>query len=48
MAADLGLKRHWYHGGKHPHYDIPVKRFNEIATRCTVISQREILGIIHV
>jgi hypothetical protein len=47
MAADLGIGRHWYHAGKHPHYDIPVRRYKEIAERCTVVSSREIWKIVH-
>ena len=46
MAEDLGLKRHWYHAGKHPHYDIPVKRQEEIMAKCEVVDTRELLGII--
>lgn len=46
MAADLGIKSHWFHADKrHPHYDIPLKRFAEIQARCTVVSQRDILRI---
>lgn len=47
MAFDLGIGRHWYHAGKHPHYDIPVRRYEEIAQRCTVVSSREIWKIVH-
>lgn len=46
MAADLGLKRGWYHGGQAPHYDIPKRRIAEITARCTIVSQREIFRII--
>lgn len=46
MAADLDLARHWYHGGRHPHYDIPVKRQAEIEARCVVVSSREIIETI--
>jgi len=46
MAAELGIKRHWFHAGaKYPHYDIPKLRINEIRSRCTVVSSREILAI---
>lgn len=43
MAADLGLKRHWFHPGRHPHYDIPVRRSKEIMARCTIVSTRRLL-----
>lgn len=47
MAADLGLKRCWYHSGaSYPHYDIPKLRVSEIQARCTVVSPRDILTIV--
>lgn len=46
MARELGIGRHWYHGGKFPHYDVPKSRVAEIQTRCTVVRSREILQII--
>ena len=46
MAADLGIKRCWFHGGsKYPHYDIPKRRIAEIKALCIVVSSREILAI---
>jgi hypothetical protein len=46
MAADLGVKRCWYHSkSKYPHYDIPKRRIAEIQARCTVIEPRQILAI---
>lgn len=47
MASDLGIKQCWYHGGKKPHYDIPVTRQAEITARCTVVAPREILQTIN-
>jgi hypothetical protein len=47
MARDLGIHRGWFHGGKHPHYDIPKKREAEIKARCRVVSSRDILAIIY-
>lgn len=46
MAEILGIKRCWFHAGKHPHYDIPKKRVLEIQSKCEVITPREILDII--
>jgi hypothetical protein len=47
MAADLGIKRCWFHkGSKYPHYDIPKLRIAEIQAKCEVIDPRELLGII--
>lgn len=46
MANDLEIKRCWYHGGKKPHYDIPKKRIEEIKSKSTVVTKRDILKII--
>ena len=46
MAVDLNIGRHWYHGGKRPHYDIPKKRIDEIANMAEQISPRNLLTII--
>ena len=43
MAEDLGIKRCWFHKN---HYDIPKRRINEIASKATKVSPREILAII--
>ena len=43
MAEDLGLKRYWFHKD---HYDIPVRRIEEITGKCQVISPKDILRII--
>lgn len=45
MAENLGIKRCWYHGGKHPHYDIPKKRIYEIQEECEIVSSKELLSI---
>jgi len=47
MAKELNIKKGWYHGGKHPHYDIPKKRFDEIAQKCIITSPKVIFRIIH-
>ncbi len=46
MASFLGIKRCWFHAGRHAHYDIPKTRVNEIKARCKVVSSREILAIV--
>jgi hypothetical protein len=43
MAKELGLKRCWFHRN---HYDIPVRRQNEIESKCRFVSPREIVEII--
>lgn len=43
MAKDLGLKRCWFHKN---HYDIPVRRVEEIKKLCQVVTSREIVEII--
>jgi hypothetical protein len=45
MAKNLNIKRCWYHGGRHPHYDIPKLRIEEIQAKCNVVSPRAILAI---
>lgn len=25
-ATTYGIGRHWFHGGRHPHYDVPKRR----------------------
>ena len=43
MAEDLGLGKHWFHKD---HYDIPVKRIDDITSKCEVVSPKEIVRII--
>lgn len=47
MARELGIHRGWFHGGKHPHYDIPKRRISEIKAKCRVVSSRDLLAIIY-
>ncbi|MEI9995115.1 MAG: DUF4031 domain-containing protein [Rhizomicrobium sp.] len=42
MARQLDIKRCWFHAGRHPHYDIPKGREDEIMARCVVVSPKEI------
>jgi hypothetical protein len=46
MAADLGIKRCWYHAGDKPHYDVPKRMMKTIGERATLVSAKEILRII--
>lgn len=47
MAKDLNIKRCWFHASsQYPHYDIPVRRFEEISARCTRYPARTILKIV--
>lgn len=43
MATDLNIGRHWFHKN---HYDIPVKRIDEIEERCVIVSSKDIVKII--
>jgi len=43
MADELGIKRCWFHKD---HYDIPLKRREEIEAKCNIVSAREIVRII--
>lgn len=45
MAKSLSIRRCWYHGGRHPHYDIPKRRITEIKSKCIVVSSDVILRI---
>jgi hypothetical protein len=42
MADDLGINRCWFHKD---HYDIPKKRIDEIKSKCTIVSSKEIVLI---
>lgn len=42
MAEDLNIKRCWFHKD---HYDIPVRRIEEITAKCILVSDREIVNI---
>lgn len=46
MAADLDIKRCWFHGKHRRHYDIPKKKMIEVAGRSTLVMPRDILAII--
>lgn len=47
-AADLGIKRCWYHAkAKRKHYDIPKRRIGEIMAQCVVVTTEEIIEIIN-
>ena len=47
MAADLNLKRCWFHASaQYPHYDMPKRRIKELTARCEVVSTRVILAIV--
>ena len=46
MAAKLGIKRGWFHGGKRPHYDVPKGMMHEVLQKSVFVSPREILRII--
>ena len=43
MADNLGIKRCWFHKD---HYDIPLRRIDEITALCEVVRSKEIVNII--
>lgn len=43
MAIELNINKCWFHKD---HYDIPVRRIDEIKSKCTVVTSRYILYII--
>lgn len=47
MAEKLDINRCWFHTGKFPHYDIPKLRKEEIESKCTIISSKDIIKIIN-
>jgi len=47
MAAQLGIKRCWYHAASgRSHYDIPKRRVEEVRAKCHAVSSRELLRTI--
>ena len=44
MANDLNIKKCWFHKN---HYDIPKTRIKEIQEKCIIVSNKDILKIIH-
>lgn len=49
MAADLGIKRHWFDSSaRYPHYDIPKRRIAEIQAHpnVEVLRPRELLRLL--
>lgn len=43
MAKNLNIKKCWFHKN---HYDIPIKRINEITEKCIIITTKQIVEII--
>ena len=44
MANDLNIKKCWFHKN---HYDIPLRRIEEIKIKCNLITSKEIVEIIN-
>ena len=44
-AEERGIRRHFYHPGRHPHYDIPKRRRGE-AFFAIRVSTRELIRIL--
>ena len=45
MAEELRLHRRWFHNGKYPHYDLPIRRIEEIEMKSINVSPRVIIEI---
>lgn len=47
MAKELGIKRCWFHAGRHPHYDMPKRRVDAILAdpRVTEVTAKELLRL---
>jgi len=45
MAKDLEIKKCWYSIKPWPHYDIPLRRIDEIQSKCNVVNFRDIVNI---
>lgn len=46
MAQALGIKRCWFHSKPgRSHYDIPVLQVDRVQRVCTVVTSRELIGI---
>ena len=47
MAAELGIKRCWWHSGaSYMHYDVPKRRVAEITARCELVTPQQLLAIV--
>lgn len=46
MAENLGIAKCWFHHSKYPHYDIPLRRVEEIKAKCEVVRPRELFEVI--
>ena len=44
MADILNIKRCWFHGN---HYDIPMRRKQEIEEQCEIVSSKDIVNVIN-
>lgn len=44
MAYELNINHCWFHKN---HYDIPIKRIEEIEKKCKILSSKEIIRIIN-
>ena len=47
MAKILGINRRWFHSGKNPHYDIPIRRIKEIESMCEKVASKDLVSIIN-
>jgi len=46
FAAEVGIKRCWFDGGDHPHYDIPLYLRSAVEdSRAKLVSSRKILEV---
>lgn len=45
MAEELNIKKCWFHSDP-DHYDIPIRRIDEIMHKCTIVTTKELVKII--
>ena len=45
MAVELRLHSNWFHNGRNPHYDLPIRRMKELEEKCIIVSSKDIVKI---
>ena len=45
MAKELNINKCWFHPNP-DHYDIPLRRIDEIMKKCTIITTKELVKIV--
>lgn len=45
MADELEIARCWYHSPPYPHYDISIRRKEELESMCEIVLPKDIVRI---